>query len=163
MLGELIPCGGGDPIPLLKQKLLVGRRSSCDISLRFPNVSSHHCEVELVNGYWHVRDLGSRNGIKVNGIRCDTKWLMPGDVLSVSRHRYEVVYDPQTDAPPPEDADPFGQSLLEKAGLARRKPEGSDSSMDVRYDVFSEESAESDVEVAPDWLEDDNDSQIGMS
>lgn len=44
-LGMLNPCGGGDPIPLLHEKLLVGRRSSCDISLKFPNVSSHHCEL----------------------------------------------------------------------------------------------------------------------
>ena len=35
MLGELIPKGGGDSIPLLKEKLLVGRRESCDIVLRF--------------------------------------------------------------------------------------------------------------------------------
>ena len=39
MLGELLPLGGGDPIPLLKQQLLVGRRESCDIVLRFANVS----------------------------------------------------------------------------------------------------------------------------
>ena len=123
MFGELNPCGGGDAIPLLKSKLLVGRRSSCDISLRFPNVSSHHCELELVNGYWFVRDLGSRNGIKVNGMGCDSKWLMPGDVLSVVRHRYEVAYAPQGDAPPPEEEDPFAQGLLEKAGLTRRQTE----------------------------------------
>jgi adenylate cyclase len=121
MLGELNPCGGGDPIPLLKSKLLVGRRSSCDISLRFPNISSHHCELELINGYWFVRDLGSRNGIKVNGVRCESKWLMPGDVLSVARHHYEVGYSPQGDAPPPEEEDPFALSLLEKAGLSGRK------------------------------------------
>ena len=123
MLGELNPCGGGDPIPLLKRKLLVGRRSSCDISLCFPNVSSHHCELELVNGYWLVRDLGSRNGIHVNGMPCESKWLMPGDVLSVAEHRYEVAYAPQGEAPPPEDEDPFALSLLEKAGLTRRQTE----------------------------------------
>lgn len=123
MLGQLNPCGGGDPIPLLKPQLLIGRRSSCDISLRFPNVSSHHCELELQNGYWHVRDLGSRNGIKVNGIRCDSKWLLPGDVLSVAKHQYEVAYTPQGDAPPPEDEDPMAKSLLEKAGLTRGKLE----------------------------------------
>lgn len=119
-LGELIPCGGGDPIPLQRPKLVVGRRSSCDISLRFPNVSSHHCQFELINGYWNVRDLNSRNGIKVNGVRCDSKWLLPGDEVSIAKHRYEVVYTPDTDAPPPEDEDPFAVSLLEKAGLARR-------------------------------------------
>ncbi len=123
MYGELIPCGGGDPIPLLKRKLLIGRRSSCDISLKFPNVSSHHCEFELVNGYWYVRDLNSRNGIKVNGVRCDSKWLMPGDVLSVSKHQYEVSYAPLGEAPEPVEEDPFALGLLEKAGLVKREVE----------------------------------------
>jgi hypothetical protein len=39
MYGELLPLGGGDPIPLLKTTLLVGRRESADIVLRFPNVT----------------------------------------------------------------------------------------------------------------------------
>ncbi len=119
MLGELIPCGGGDPIPLLKTRLLIGRRSRCDITLSFTNVSSHHCELELVDGFWSVRDLGSRNGVKVNGVRCKTKWLMPGDVVSVAKHRYELIYTPIGDAPPPEEEDPFAIPLLVKAGLMR--------------------------------------------
>ncbi len=123
-LGELIPCGGGDPIPLLKPRLLVGRRSRCDIALRFPNVSSHHCELEFLDGYWFVRDMNSRNGVKVNDTRCETQWLMPGDVLSVAKHRYEIVYTPVGDAPPPElDEDPFARGLLEKAGLERKRLE----------------------------------------
>lgn len=120
LLGELVPCGGGDNIPLMKSKLLIGRRNSCDISLRFPNVSSHHCELELINGYWQIQDLSSRNGVKVNGVRCDRKWLMPGDVIAIAKHKYEVSYEPDGDAPPVEE-DPFAVSLLEKAGLASRK------------------------------------------
>ena len=65
MMGQLIPVGGGDPIPLRKPKLLVGRRPSCDIRLEFPNVSSQHCELEWINGYWRLRDLRSSNGTKV--------------------------------------------------------------------------------------------------
>lgn len=120
MLGQLIPIGGGDPIPLLKPRLLIGRREGCDISLRFPNVSSHHCELELVNGYWRIRDLNSRNGVKVNGTRIDTSWVLPGDTLSVAKHSYEVQYEPSAQAPPPEALDVFSMSLLEKAGLTRR-------------------------------------------
>ena len=121
-LGELIPCGGGDPVPLLKDKLLVGRRSHCDIQLRFPNVSSHHCELEFVNGFWRVQDVGSSNGIKINGERLDSKWLMPGDVLSISRHRYEVHYSPPDGQHPPEDQeDVFARGLLEKLGLERSR------------------------------------------
>jgi len=121
MLGELVPCGGGDPIPLLKPQLLIGRRDQCDIVLQFANISGQHCLLELLNGYWHVRDLRSRNGIKVNGMRCDAKWLLPGDELSVAKHRYEVAYEPDPEAPPPPEEDPFAISLMEKAGLERRR------------------------------------------
>jgi adenylate cyclase len=123
MLGELVPCGGGDPIPLLKPKLLIGRRENCDIVLEFANISGQHCLLELLNGYWHVRDLRSRNGLKVNGMRVDSKWLLPGDELSIARHRFEVTYEPAQGAPPPEEEDPFAISLLEKAGLMRREEE----------------------------------------
>lgn len=118
VLGELIPCGGGDPVPLFKGKLLVGRRSHCDIQLEFPNISSHHCELEFINGFWRVQDLGSSNGIKINGERLDSKWLMPGDVLAIGKHRYEVHYAPPDGQRPPEDQeDIFSRGLLEKAGL----------------------------------------------
>jgi adenylate cyclase len=126
MYGELIPQGGGDPIPLLKKSLLVGRRESCDIVLRFPNVSAHHCELTCDGGYWYVRDLESRNGTKVNGARVTEKRLDPGDVLSVAKHAYDVKYSPVelgAVGPPPEDIphhDVFGKSLLERAGLEHR-------------------------------------------
>jgi pSer/pThr/pTyr-binding forkhead associated (FHA) protein len=126
MYGELIPQGGGDPIPLLKKSLLVGRRESCDIVLRFPNVSAHHCELTCNGGYWYVRDLESRNGIKVNGVLVTEKRLDPGDVLSIAKHKYDVKYSPVelgAVGPPPEevpDDEIFGKSLLERAGLERR-------------------------------------------
>jgi adenylate cyclase len=103
--GQLVPCELGDPIPLLKPKLLVGRKSNCDIILDYPNISGLHCLLERLNGYWHVRDLRSRNGIKVNGLRCDTRWLLPGDEISIARHRYEVQYLPPADARMPGDSD----------------------------------------------------------
>ena len=91
MYGELIPVGGGDPIPLLKKGLLIGRRESCDIVLRFSNVSAHHCQLTVNAGYWHVRDLQSRNGVKVNGVRVtDIKRVDPGDILSIAKHKYEL-------------------------------------------------------------------------
>ncbi len=117
MLGQLIPCGGGDPIPLLSAKLMIGRRSSCDITLDFQNVSSHHCELELRDGYWHIKDLGSSNGIKVNGERCPAKCLRPGDEVIIAKHAFKIEYETSGDAPAPEEENPFTQSLMEKAGL----------------------------------------------
>lgn len=132
MLGELNPCGGGDSIPLLQEKLLVGRRSACDICLAYPNVSSHHCEFELKNGYWHIRDLGSSNGIRINGERTDAGFLMPGDEVQISKHRFRIEYTVLSDAPAPEQQNPFAMGLLEKAGLevenaSRRVPRSSKS------------------------------------
>jgi adenylate cyclase len=127
MYGELIPQGGGDPIPLLKKSLLVGRRESCDIVLRFPNVSAHHCELTCDGGYWYVCDLESRNGIKINAVRVTEKRLDPGDVLSIAKHAYEVKYSPVelgAVGPPPLEVphhDVFGKSLLERAGLEHRQ------------------------------------------
>jgi pSer/pThr/pTyr-binding forkhead associated (FHA) protein len=126
MFGELIPQGGGDPIPLFKRSLLVGRRESCDIVLRFPNVSAHHCELACEGGYWYVRDLESRNGTKVNGVRVTDRRLDPGDVLSVASHHYDVKYSPVelgAVGPPPEQSpgyELFSKSLLERAGLDHR-------------------------------------------
>ncbi len=94
MYGEMIPIGGGDPIPLLKKDLLVGRRESCDIRLRFANVSAHHCQLTCRNGYWYVQDLNSRNGTKVNGKRVTEKRIDPGDTVSVAKHNYEFHYSP---------------------------------------------------------------------
>ena len=128
MFGELLPLGGGDPIPLLKKQLLVGRRESCDIVLRFANVSAHHCQLMVSNGYWYVKDMGSRNGIKVNDVRYPERRLDPGDTLSVAKHQYEIQYNPSdlgAIGPPPADEalsnDIFGKSLLECAGLAKNK------------------------------------------
>ena len=118
--GELTPCGGGDPIPMLRRKLIVGRRSSCDVTLRFPNVSSRHCELELINGYWYVKDLGSSNGIRVNSERCDQKWVFPGDILHIGRHKFEIGYEAAGERPV-DDENPFARSLLEKAGLAGKR------------------------------------------
>ena len=123
MYGELIPLGGGDPIPLLKTTLMVGRRETADIVLRFPNVSGHHCELTLQDGAWTVKDLRSSNGVKVNGARVTEQRLRPGDKLSIARHEYELVFDPVRlggQAPVAEKSElesVFGRSLLESAGL----------------------------------------------
>jgi adenylate cyclase len=128
MLGELVPVGGGDPIPLLKKKLLVGRREGCDVTLRFSNVSAHHCQLTLERGYWFVKDLKSRNGTKVNGTRVSRKRVDPGDSLEIAKHQYTLTYSPidlGASGPPPADEeetdDILTRSLLDRAGLVKRK------------------------------------------
>ena len=140
MYGELIPLGGGDTIPLMKKVLLVGRRESCDIVLRFANVSAHHAQLSVNGGYWYVRDLKSRNGIKVDGIRVTERRVDPGAVISFAKHKYELKYSPvelgAVGPPPPDiaDADIFKKSLLERAGLEKQPVADIDGEILIEYD-----------------------------
>ena len=129
--GELVPVGGGDSIPLVRESMTVGRRESCDIPMRWPNVSALHCELTFKEGYWTITDKGSTNGIKVNGQRVRKKLLHPGDTITIPKHSYTIEYSPpdRTSAilEMMED-DIMGQSLLEKAGLEKPRREREDRS-----------------------------------
>lgn len=125
--GQLTPVGGGDPIPLIKDRLTVGRRSECDIQLKFNNVSGQHCRLSLEHGYWFIRDLNSRNGVKVDKRTVIRKRLDPNATLSIARHEYVVEYDPQTlgaYGPPPADDEYMDElmrsSLMDRAGVSKR-------------------------------------------
>jgi hypothetical protein len=121
MLGRLVPLGGGPDYPLLKPRITIGRKSSCDVALRYTTVSSMHCGLELTDGYWRVLDLGSRNGIRVDGVKCQKAWLYPESRLSVAEHRFQVEYTPTGERPEPEADDPrYKQPLMAKLGIKDR-------------------------------------------
>src|SRR5262249_43361816 len=120
--GELIPIGGGDNIPLVRDRLTIGRRDSCDICLRFQNISGVHCELTYQDGYWLIRDKDSTNGIKVNNVRVQQKPLRPGDEIAIANHRYTIEYEMAAGRHAFEELledDVMSQPLLEKAGLIR--------------------------------------------
>lgn len=120
--GELVPVGGGETISLVRSKLSVGRRESCDICLKFPNISSVHCDLVFRDGYWYVYDKGSTNGTKVNGVRVLKKVLIPGDELSFAKRKYTIKYTMPADRRIEDlmdDEDILNQSLLERAGLQK--------------------------------------------
>jgi adenylate cyclase len=120
-LGELVPCGGGESIPLLKPVIVIGRTTGCDVFLNAGDVSGRHCQLELTQGHWFVRDLGSRNGTRVDNKPCaGLTPILPDSILAVGRQRYRLLYTPEV--APGSDDDPFARGLLEKAGLADWDP-----------------------------------------
>jgi pSer/pThr/pTyr-binding forkhead associated (FHA) protein len=95
LLGLLTPVGGGDPIPLVKAELVVGRRPGCDIRLDYENISGKHCSLRFINGIWMVRDLGSTNGTTVNGTALASEQsVMPDEELGIAGHMFTIAYDP---------------------------------------------------------------------
>src|SRR5918992_1383263 len=69
---------------------VLGRSRDADIVVDDPNVSRKHAEVRPSGGSWIVRDLGSTNGVKVNGRRVDAsrpQSLKPGDTIELGTAR----------------------------------------------------------------------------
>jgi pSer/pThr/pTyr-binding forkhead associated (FHA) protein len=64
-------------------RVVVGRSREADIVLADPNVSRRHAELRRDESGWQVVDLGSTNGIKVNGRRVDHAGLSPGDQITI--------------------------------------------------------------------------------
>jgi pSer/pThr/pTyr-binding forkhead associated (FHA) protein len=74
--------------PLDAKGAVLGRSRDADVVLDDPNVSRHHAEVRPSGGSWIVRDLGSTNGIKVNGRRVQgPQSLKPGDLIELGTSR----------------------------------------------------------------------------
>jgi hypothetical protein len=62
----------------------IGRSRDADCVLADPNVSRHHAELQRApNGDWTIVDLGSTNGVKVNGRRVPSTRLSPGDEVTL--------------------------------------------------------------------------------
>jgi len=76
--------------PVPSAGAVLGRSRDCDIRLDDANASRHHAEIRPSGGSWIVRDLGSTNGVKVNGRRLDPtrpQSLKRGDELQIGTSR----------------------------------------------------------------------------
>jgi hypothetical protein len=93
MPAQLVALTDGPNILLDKPILLLGRHPEADIQLNSRKVSRRHCCIAQVNTYLVVRDLGSTNGIRINGVRVLEGRLKPGDELTVGNFRYQVTWD----------------------------------------------------------------------
>lgn len=79
-------------IPLEKAIVLIGRQADCDVSLTHSRkVSRKHCCIAQVNSTYVIRDLGSTNGVYVNGARVRKEaGLSLGDELAIGDVRFRL-------------------------------------------------------------------------
>jgi len=76
--------GHATVVPLLRDEITIGRQEGNTIRLTERNVSRSHARLLRRNGSYIVEDLGSYNGITVNGERIDAKAeLTSGDQLGI--------------------------------------------------------------------------------
>jgi len=56
--------------------LLIGCEPSCDLCLTDEFVSAKHCRIFSENGTFFLEDLGSTNGLTINGMEVEEKSVL---------------------------------------------------------------------------------------
>ena len=116
----------GDRIAVDKAVVFIGRHPGCDAVLDSSSkVSRKHCCIAQVNDSLVVRDLGSMNGVRLNGRHIKSEATIEiGDELSFGDVRYRLQEEP---APPKSDRrsrnadDPHAGSRRSRSGQTDRK------------------------------------------
>jgi ABC transport system ATP-binding/permease protein len=74
----------GVPFSLLHSKVVVGRGEDCDLPINDTSVSRVHAEIHtLGNGRYEIVDLGSSNGVRINGTELRRGLIEAGDVIEL--------------------------------------------------------------------------------
>ncbi len=87
------PCTGQE-YELRQEITRIGRSSSSDIVLQDPYASRHHAEIRRIDDAYQVHDLGSKNGVYVNGQRVpsgSTAWLEDGSEVQFASTRFRFL------------------------------------------------------------------------
>jgi predicted component of type VI protein secretion system len=113
---QLVALSEGINIALDKPIVLIGRHQECDILIPSRKISRRHCCIALVADHLVVRDLGSTNGIRINGIKVVEGNLRANDELTIGNMRYQLRWTSES-----EQAFPAAQKNGIKAARAPAK------------------------------------------
>ena len=94
MPARLVALDGGPDILIDQDMVVVGRHPSCDARLDSLRLSRHHCCLTQEHGEISVRDLGSTNGIQINGERVRSRSATAGRRAVHRYFRYRVDQGP---------------------------------------------------------------------
>jgi pSer/pThr/pTyr-binding forkhead associated (FHA) protein len=114
---RLVPLGGtpGPVVAIQRPVLLIGRHPDCDVRIDLPEISRRHCCIALAYDRTLIRDLGSRNGVRVNGRPVAEARLRPGDEIAIAQMIFRLEEESGGPAPafqPPPATGPEGDSDL---------------------------------------------------
>ena len=75
-----------DEVELQSDVTTIGRSFDSDVKIDNAGVSAHHAKILRVGEGFVIEDIGSRNGIFVNGKRITRQSLSDGDEVVISKH-----------------------------------------------------------------------------
>jgi FHA domain-containing protein len=80
-------------LSLSEEVTTIGSVAGNTVVLADPAVSRKHAAIRKANGLYELADLGSTNGVYVNGHKMPKKTLEPGDIIRVGNT--EAVFKPE--------------------------------------------------------------------
>lgn len=101
----------GQTATLAQSPIVLGRASSADFQLSDTTVSEHHVELSFCPPGIRFRDLQSRNGIRLNGVRVDGGLAPSGFVLMLGLTTLRIDLAAEYSAPV-EESPQFGNGEL---------------------------------------------------
>jgi len=93
----------GQTIPIVGNRFVIGRADDCNLKPRSELISRYHCEVFLEDGEVFVRDMGSKNGVFLNGHQItETHELKNGDTLTIGPLEFfaNITVESKSQKPP---------------------------------------------------------------
>lgn len=81
----------GTLFPLTRKETVIGRGGDCDIRLEDTEASRRHCQITVSQGTVLLKDLGSSNGVQVNGRLADNMVLSNGDMIRIGKTELRLV------------------------------------------------------------------------
>lgn len=114
------PDGSEISLDVAEQPLRIGRAAENDVQIKDDSVSGFHAEIHVAGGRHILRDLGSTNGVRVNGERVQEAPLTDGDLLRFGNIRASYTGVAPAVAAAPEPAAPAysGTAGSEESGAA---------------------------------------------
>jgi serine/threonine protein kinase len=88
----------GKPTRLVRPSTIIGRAPECDVVIKASEVSKRHCRVQISHDAAFIEDLGSINGIFVNGRQVQRVQLNDGDELDIAGHVFIVHLQEPSDS-----------------------------------------------------------------
>ena len=149
MAAYLKPVDKGRPVILDKAIMLIGRHPECDVVMTHSRkISRRHCCIVQVDGELLVRDLGSMNGVRVNGKRIRKEApLAEGDELTFGDLCYVIVAGKPESRSPKQKRNKNADSVAASSNSSPKSPGKSiDISQDFPVPLPQEEIPEMELE-----------------
>jgi hypothetical protein len=88
-------------VPLVKERMTLGRRPYNDIVVDNLAVSGEHAALQAIGNEFFIEDLSSTNGTYINNKKIKRQILQSGDTIEIGKYAIKYMHEAEEDKPNP--------------------------------------------------------------